>query len=296
MDIRFLLLLLISVPAHAIDFIIPHSDTAPKFSVALVHSTTGAFLTGLTFETASLVISCRADTAATWTDYASTTDIETITTIGTYADPGAGDIAFSEIESEGVYEIHLDDALVATMGARYIYCKFAGAANLLPREVSIYLDVLDSAGVETAARAAIVAEDVPSNTELNARSLAAAAYATEANQQTILTNQSELADGTTKVEINGEGWLNCEVNTANFAGSTTSFACILTDLAGGAVTKDSGDLSGKAILVLSGAQIDEGRYIGENATTWDGANSELQVTVQRALPGTLADAVTVRIY
>lgn len=84
--------------------------------------------------------------------------------------------------------------------------------------------------------------------------------------------------------------VNCVVNTANFAGSSTTVACILTDRDGGAITAASGDLEGKELLVLSGAQIYEGRFI--NDSTWDGANSELRLTLSRALPGTLADAVT----
>ena len=90
--------------------------------------------------------------------------------------------------------------------------------------------------------------------------------------------------------LNGT-FLNCEVNTANFAGSTSTFACILTDLSAGAVTQASNDLEGLQIVVTSGAQIREARFI--NDTTWDGANSELQMTLSRALPATLADAVTV---
>ncbi len=86
-------------------------------------------------------------------------------------------------------------------------------------------------------------------------------------------------------------FLNCEVNTANFAGSTSTFACILTDLASGAVTQASNDLEGLQIVVTSGDQIREARFI--NDTTWDGVNSELQITISRALPATLVDAVTV---
>lgn len=84
--------------------------------------------------------------------------------------------------------------------------------------------------------------------------------------------------------------INCTVNTANFAGSTTTVACILTDRDAGAITAASNDLEGRELLILSGAQIYEGRFITD--TTWDGANSELRLTLSRALPGTLADAVT----
>lgn len=84
--------------------------------------------------------------------------------------------------------------------------------------------------------------------------------------------------------------INCTVNTAFFAGSTTTVACILTDRDAGAITAASNDLEGRELLILSGAQIYEGRFITD--TTWDAANSELRLTLSRALPGTLADAVT----
>jgi hypothetical protein len=85
-------------------------------------------------------------------------------------------------------------------------------------------------------------------------------------------------------------FLNCTVNTANFAGSSTTLACILTDRDGGAVSAATGDLEGLELRVTSGTQIYEGRFIED--TTWDAGNSELQITLSRALPGTLADAVT----
>lgn len=84
--------------------------------------------------------------------------------------------------------------------------------------------------------------------------------------------------------------VRCTVNTANFAGSTTTAACLITDFDSNPLTGATGDLEGKEFLVLSGAQIYEARYI--NDTTWDAVNSELQLTLSRALPDALADAVT----
>jgi len=84
--------------------------------------------------------------------------------------------------------------------------------------------------------------------------------------------------------------LNCVVDTANFAGSATTLACDLTDRDGVAVTSANNKLTGLEVIVTSGAQNREKRYI--NSTSWDGANNELQITLDRAMPGTLADAVT----
>jgi hypothetical protein len=86
--------------------------------------------------------------------------------------------------------------------------------------------------------------------------------------------------------------LNCTVDTANFAGSTTTLACDLTDRDGAAITSNiaTGDMTGRGIEITSGAQRYEFRFF--NSTTWDGTNNELQLTLSRALPATLADAVT----
>lgn len=89
--------------------------------------------------------------------------------------------------------------------------------------------------------------------------------------------------------VMGVGTLRCEINTAFFAGSTTTLACILTDLGGTSVTQATGDLEGKMITIMTGADVREGRFISD--TTWDGANSELRLTLSRALPSTQADAV-----
>ena len=110
---------------------------------------------------------------------------------------------------------------------------------------------------------------------------------------TAAENRAEMDSNSTKLGLLAGTFLNCEVNTANFAGDTTHFACILTDLDGSPVTQASGDLEGLQAVVTSGAQIREGRFI--NDTTWDAGNSELQIQVARALPGTLADEVTVVI-
>lgn len=89
--------------------------------------------------------------------------------------------------------------------------------------------------------------------------------------------------------------LTCTVDTANFAGSSTTFACDLTDSAGVAVTSNiaTDELKGKPFKVLSGAQKYEERYVFD--TTWDGTNDELQVTIAASYPfsATLADGVIV---
>lgn len=84
--------------------------------------------------------------------------------------------------------------------------------------------------------------------------------------------------------------VNCRVNTAFFAGSTTTVACILTDKYGTAITSSSNKLTGLELIVLSGAQQYEKRFI--QSTSWDSTNSELRLTLSRAEAATLADDVT----
>jgi len=129
---------------------------------------------------------------------------------------------------------------------------------------------------------ATAVDALPTNAEL-ATALGTADDAT-------LSAVADLSGNLTMIALLDSAFLNCTVNTANFAGSSTTLACIVTDRDGGAVTLASGDLTGLEVRVTSGAQIYEGRFI--NSTTWDGGNSELQITLSRALPSTLADAVT----
>jgi hypothetical protein len=90
--------------------------------------------------------------------------------------------------------------------------------------------------------------------------------------------------------------LICTVDTANFAGDTNDFACDLTDRAGVAVTANmaDNDLSGLEVVVISGAQQYEKRFVSAT-TDWDGVNSEMRLNVSRVFPATLADNVVVII-
>lgn len=90
--------------------------------------------------------------------------------------------------------------------------------------------------------------------------------------------------------------LICTVDTANFAGDSNDFACDLTDRAGAAVTSNlaDGDLAGLEVVVITGAQQYEKRFVSAT-TDWDGANNEMRLNLSRDLPATLADGVTVII-
>lgn len=102
-----------------------------------------------------------------------------------------------------------------------------------------------------------------------------------------------LNSGLEQTQLRDAQAINCEVNTPNFAGSTTTFACILTDRDDMAVTAASNDYEQRRILVRSGAEAGNERNIVDS--TWDAGNSELQIQIDRALGTTLADGVDVLI-
>lgn len=85
-------------------------------------STTGAGKTGLTNSSTGLIISTIANNEATATTYTSAaSNVETITTLGTFAAPTASKCRFKEVDATnfpGVYEIQIADARFAVTSAK----------------------------------------------------------------------------------------------------------------------------------------------------------------------------------
>lgn len=108
---------------------------------------TGAGLTGLTSASSGLIISTIADNEATATAYTvAASNVEGITTLGTYAAPTSGKCRFKEIDAtnhKGVYEIQLADARLAVSNAKSLIVSIAGATNLAECDVTIPLTDLD---------------------------------------------------------------------------------------------------------------------------------------------------------
>lgn len=108
---------------------------------------TGAGLTGLTNASSGLVISTIADNEASATVYAvGSSNVETITTLGTYAAPTSGKCRFKEVDAtnhKGVYEIHLADARFAVSNAKSLLVSISGATNAAETDVVIPLVDLD---------------------------------------------------------------------------------------------------------------------------------------------------------
>lgn len=104
---------------------------------------TGAGLTGLTSASAGLIISTIADNESAPTVY-SGSNLETITTLGTYAAPTAGKARFKEVDStnhRGVYEVQLADARYAVSGAKSLLVSISGAANAAECDALIPLNL-----------------------------------------------------------------------------------------------------------------------------------------------------------
>lgn len=101
--------------------------------------TTGAGLTGLTFESAGLIIGTlkKGDAATTaYTQAAGT--IETITTLGTYQTPTADKCRFKEVDATnhpGLYEIHLANTRFASTES--VIVSISGATNLAQCDIEL---------------------------------------------------------------------------------------------------------------------------------------------------------------
>lgn len=109
--------------------------------------TTGAGLTGLDNTSSGLIIGTIADNEATTTRYrADSSEIETISTLGTFAAPSAGKCRFKEVDATnhpGVCEIQLADARYAVISAKSLLVSLSGATNLAETDVVIPLRDLD---------------------------------------------------------------------------------------------------------------------------------------------------------
>ena len=109
-------------------------------------STTGAGKTALTSTSSGLIISTIADLEATATTYTSAaTNVETITTLGTFAAPTASKCRFREVDATnfpGVYEIHIADARFAVANSTQLLISIQ-CTGVAPVYVEYQLVVVD---------------------------------------------------------------------------------------------------------------------------------------------------------
>jgi len=113
-------------------------------------STTGAGKTALTSSSSGLIISTIADNEATATTYTSAaTNVETITTLGTFAAPTASKCRFREVDATnfpGVYEIQIADArfAVANSTQLLISIQCTGVAPVYVEYQLVAVDLMDT--------------------------------------------------------------------------------------------------------------------------------------------------------
>lgn len=117
-----------------IDYV--HGQTGIVLRIVLrsSSSSSGAGLTGLDHTSSGLIISTIADVEATATPYTvAASNVETITTLGTYEAPTSGKCRFKAVDGTnhpGLYEIQLPNTRFAVSGAKEITFSIHGAANL----------------------------------------------------------------------------------------------------------------------------------------------------------------------
>lgn len=128
---------------------VKHSSTGVILRVKLLDSTvsTGAGKTGMTDASAGLLISTIADSEASAIAYAQgSSNVETITTLGTYAAPTTNKCRFKEVNATnhpGVYEIQLANARFSVSSARSLLVSVSGVTGLAQCDFVVQLNDLN---------------------------------------------------------------------------------------------------------------------------------------------------------
>jgi hypothetical protein len=129
--------------------------------------TTGEGKAGLAYNTSGLNISVIRPGESTATTYTSgSSNVETISTLGTYAAPTSGKCRFKEVDSTncpGLYEIHLADALFDDTGSLHgLKVVIHGVTNVSPAEIDIQLT---GANLQSAVRICTALPNVASGSD-----------------------------------------------------------------------------------------------------------------------------------
>lgn len=104
-------------------------------------------LTGLSFASSGLIIAAIADVEPTSTNYTvAASNIETITTLGTFQTPTSGKCRFKEVDATnhpGLCEVHLATTRLSVTDATYLIVTLSGATNMPVTSFGIRLSLLD---------------------------------------------------------------------------------------------------------------------------------------------------------
>lgn len=130
-----------------IDYRIGQTSIVLRVKIRNSSVATGAGLTGLTSSSTGLRIGTIADNEATSTAYTvAGATIETVTTLGTFANPTATKCRFREVDSTnhpGIYELQIDNTRFAVTSARSLLISISGATNAAECDVMIPLRAVD---------------------------------------------------------------------------------------------------------------------------------------------------------
>lgn len=120
-----------------------HSTTSNLVRFLLNDSSTGAGKTGLTHNSAGLIIATVCDNESSSTAYTQAAgNIETISTLGTFATPTTSKCRFKEVDATnhpGLYEFQFANARFATASAQRMVITVSGASGLQAANYEIQL-------------------------------------------------------------------------------------------------------------------------------------------------------------
>lgn len=212
-------------------------------------SSSGAGKTGLSSASSGLIISTIADNEASATAYTqASSNIEGITTLGTFAAPTAGKCRFAEVDStnhKGLYEIQIADTRWGVSNAKSLIVSISGASGAAECDIEIPLTSVDPYdgvhfGITALPNAAAEApgglftrgtgagqvnQDASGRLDVN--------IATVLSDATSATNLKAYTNGTTAAPVNvtefgGEAGTfsagRAEVNVTHFGGNPGTFS------------------------------------------------------------------------
>jgi hypothetical protein len=224
-------------------------------------STTGAGKTALTSTSSGLIISTIADLEATATTYTSAaTNVETITTLGTFAAPTASKCRFREVDATnfpGVYELQIADArfAVANSTQLLISIQCTGVAPVFVEYQLVAVDLMDTVRFGLTA--------LPNTAISTNGSLITAGTGTA---QLSTTSGVALANTTQWNSVNVTGMpMPTYTQPSGFLAATFPAGTIAntTNITGGTITTVSGNVNGSVNSVATA--------VTANTTQWGGA-------------------------
>jgi hypothetical protein len=256
-------------------------------------STTGAGKTALTSTSSGLIISTIADLEATATTYTSAaTNVETITTLGTFAAPTAGKCRFREVDATnfpGVYEIHIADARFAVVNSSQLLISIqcTGVAPVFVEYQIVAIDLMDTVRFGLTA--------LPSIAQGNAGALITSGTGTA---QLSVTSGVALANATqwNSVGVTGMPMPTYTQPTGFLAASFPTSVASPTNITAGTITTVSGNVNGSVASVTGAVGSVTGNVGGNVAGSVNSVTSAVTVGTINAnvitATSIAADAIT----